>query len=636
MCGIFGIFSKNQAEIVESELNDVVSRMNHRGPDARGRITDCIESCLFSLAHTRLSIIDLSSSANQPFVINDNFYLVFNGELYNFRELKKELETSGHVFRTNSDTEVLLRAYMEWGENFLYKLDGMFSFIIVDRVKNLVFFARDHLGIKPLYYYVDSDNNLYLGSEIKSFFAIDKVKCQIDSSLLGEYLANMWVAEPDTLFKDIFKLPAGWCGTYGEQGLKLKKYWDLPVIEYNNTNNEQEIIERISTLLQKACAKQLISDVPIGIYISGGLDSTAILQQVYKHNKVRLTGVIAGFDNDDLVYEGTSSDLFYARQLLKSFPEIQSYELILKPEMISYYRDLIWFMDEPIADPAVIPSYLLAKKSRELGCKVMLSGMGGDELFCGYNRFNLIQKTRGIPRWAGSLARMAVKVMGYPLPGKSRKLARDIDRASRFISQPNEIGYQSLIGYFDPKTISKLLNSQDWLIEYGNKYSFNEREDLDQFRKFLYHDFKGFLASHNLIYADKSSMAAGVEVRVPLLDKELVEFVWKLDPSFLMKGGQLKYPLKKILEKDIEPEIIYRKKAGFSAPVRSWINKDIRDEILSLLTNTNSVLYNYIDFKVVQAIIEDQFKKNIDRTMEIWILYTLQLWMETFSLGKVS
>lgn len=634
MCGILGVF-RSQNNISENELHKATSTISHRGPDASGIVFGSVDRINYALSHTRLSIIDLSEHANQPFTgINNNYCIVFNGEIYNYRALKQQLQEKGYRFKTNSDTEVLLVGYEEWGANILSKLDGMFAFIIVDKINQNVFFARDHFGIKPLYYYLSKDNDLYLGSEIKSFFEFRDVTKKVNTEFIGEYLANLWVGEPDTLFKDIFKVPAGFYGYYSREGLELKKYWDLPTQQNMECKrNEKEIIDHVSYLIQKASIDQLVSDVPVGVYVSGGIDSSAILDTVANNTNKKVIGLIAGFKEEDQKYEGTTSDLFSARKLIKQYSNIEAHEIIMEPEIIQYYKKLMWHMDEPIADPAIIPSYLLAKRSRELGSIVMLSGMGGDEVFCGYNRFALIDKAMNMPGILGFILQNVLKTTQWlPLSGKTKKTVRDINRAAQYIQRPDSIGYQGLLGYFDSITISKMIGSDHWVEKYKFKYEFASRPDLDMFKRFMYNDFKGFLASHNLIYSDKSSMAAGIEARVPLLNKELVEFAWGLDSKFLLKDGLSKYPLKKMLENKISKELVYRKKAGFSLPIRSWINKDIKQEILDRLNDKNSPMYVYIDYSVVQNIIQSHFKKNLDRTMEIWILYTLHLWFEIFEM----
>ncbi len=591
MCGIFGLAGSKRLSIDRNLLP-------HRGPDDWGSIATQYHDTHLTLFQSRLSIIGLGPQGHQPFSKDRDHYLVFNGEIYNYRELKTQLADRFRIaFATETDTEVLYESIANLGiDETLKSLNGMFAFVFADLRRGKLFLVRDHLGVKPLYYF-SKNGQCGFSSEIKNFFELNLIEPTMNTECLGEYLANGWVYEPDTMFKDIYKVEAG---TYIEVDLhelshNKTRYWDISGPAAGGVTPDIDSIVR----------EQTVADVPYGIYFSGGVDSSILALSLLKERPLLLNLRL----NDT---ESRRVDYFV--QELRS--DVRS--STTSDESLSTYDRLIYFLDEPIADPAILPAYHLARLAREAGRIVMLSGMGGDEIDAGYTRYFVLRHLL--------LTRIVTMFPYRMLRGKAR---RDLRRAKSFAWHATPANFFSLTSYFSKKDIDRLLGGTDWFLNYSEKISeILGSCQLDDERRFLYLDFKGFLASHNLIYMDKASMAASVEVRVPLLDKRLVAAFFE---SINLQTSTPKRRLKQILKEKLADEYFDVRKQGFRYPIETWIKKDIDwHEVKIYLAAYN--LFDNDELGYMIAAAQDE-KKYEQVAMQLLAIYTLYRWMKMF---KVS
>ena len=589
MCGIFGYIGTTKFKIDKNILP-------HRGPDDWGVINSKFGNKEITLFQSRLSIIGLGVQGHQPFQKYTGKVLTFNGEIYNFKDVRIELIEEFNInFSTDTDTEVIYEAIINWGiHKTLEIINGIFAFSYYDDSSEDIYIVRDNLGIKPLYYSLSKENFIF-SSEIKSFFELDLRNAELDKEFLGEYFANGWIYEPHTLFKNIYKVQAGHLLKYKiPSGIITDiKYWDISnCIEKNVQPNIQDIV-----------INQTISDIPIGNYFSGGIDSSIITYILKDKNLLNL----------NLSMEDSESERVNLME--------KEYHLALKKinyqnENLAVYKQLVYFLDEPIADPAIIPVYLLAKESRESGRHVMMSGMGGDEIDAGYSR-HLILANKFILFGARLTPKFFIRNI---FNGKKR---RDILRLKEFAHNMSPENYFSLTSYFSKTEISCLLKSDQWFIKYRDKIT-STCANVESNRKFFYLDIKGFLASHNLIYMDKASMAASVEVRVPLLDKNLAKFFFK-DIEKKEHAGKVR--LKTYLKTLIGDNYKEVKKAGFRYEINGWLLNEIDWKDIILFFNKNKL----IDTAMLASYINEMEKDLDSVSMKLWTIYTLYLWLKTFN-----
>ena len=586
MCGIFGIHSNEKLNIEDNI-------MEHRGPDSWGVKHVSNRTGHITFFHSRLQVIGLGDQGHQPFEMDGfNSVLLYNGEIYNYELIRENLiENHNAKFYTNTDTEVLYQCIHFMGiKKTLEEINGMFSFAYFDENKNKIFLCRDHLGIKPLYYTKD-DDFFSFASEIKVFFNHDIIKPILKRELLGEYLANGWIYEPDTLFKDIYKLKAA---NYLEYDIKTKKIETFEYWSFKKKSRKNDLDRIINS--------QIISDVPIGIYFSGGYDSSLIALSLMGKGLRHFNLNIGTQENKIVDYITETFKIDINRTMPGETP-------------LNTYDKLLYHMDEPISDPAIIPAYELAMKAKSCGMTVMLSGMGGDEIDGGYTRHRVINNL--------SLFRMLPK---FILDIYFRNNYRDKKRLESFLNDPSPINYFSITSYLNKKEINDLVGTS-WQKNYFNKIN-SIVEGYNNKKKFYILDLKGFLASHNLIYMDKSSMAASVEVRVPLLDKDFVlEMISNIEQRNAMTPKNL---IKKMFRNKIGKKFSI-KKEGFSYPIHDFIKKDINwGKIIKLFEETN--LINTQKMKNWLAESEKDLKL-VD--MKLWHLYTLYRWIKVFNV-KIS
>ncbi len=633
MCGICGTVGRADRDLVEA----MTAAQVHRGPDWGGVevFPGSDGGVPAALGSRRLSIIDRGERGNQPMsYASERYWITYNGELYNFAELRRDLEQDGLEFRTRTDTEVLLAAYSRYGEEMLGRLNGMFAFAIWDEERSELFLARDRLGIKPLHY-SEHDGALYFASEIKALLP-GLPSPSLRHAALGEYLTFLWVPDPETLFDGILKLPPGHCARYADGRLRVRQYWD-PRFPVEANGDEATWAREVRETVQGAIRRQMVSDVPLGSFLSGGIDSGAVVATM-KAAAGDVTSYTVGFSQEDLAHEIVPDDLKFARKLGRELG-IDYHERVLSPEIVDLLPKLVWHLDEPIADPAAISTYLICAAARER-LTVVLSGMGGDEVFAGYPRHLAAQLTRPadfVPRSARRALRESLDgrlTMGRP--GRLRGPRRNLMKMLRGIDQSSVQRYLTYCSYYRRDELPSLF-SAELRVEQADHDPFFRHEgyaarasDEHWLNQLLYLDMKTFLPCLNLAYTDKMSMAASAEVRVPFLDDEVVDLAGRIPPQLKLRRTQRKYVLKRAMEGVLPDEIIWRPKAGFGAPLRAWMGGELRpmiDDCLSPATIRDRGLF---DPAAVQGLIRDNDAGTADNALRIWALLVLELWQRTF------
>lgn len=530
MCGIFGCIDFNGELQFDLFINKMASSQKHRGPDGFGFYKDKY----YYGAMNRLSIIDITSGS-QPFYNIDKTAVAFcNGEIYNYLELRKELEGLGFSFKTNSDIEVIPYLYQYYGIEFIHRLNGMYSICLYDTIRKEIIIIRDRMGVKPIYYFHDKNIFAY-SSELKSLLLLPFISKNINLNSLSIYLDLMYIPSPMTPFNDIFKLHGGTYLKISENEFKIEQYWRLKKNK-NHKQSEDELIHKIYELFDDSIKLQMRSDVPVGAYLSGGIDSSAIVSIASQKTEKNLKTFHLNWGDS----KNKINEKFYADLVSRKFNTVQSEQNINSKEIIKLIPKLIWHLDEPMADAAFIPTYSLAKLA-SLEVKVILSGAGGDELFGGY------------------ATHIKPNLLRYLLQKIIRK--KDIYKSNydRWIDG-DQLKYKQLFPWY-------VCDS------YKDKYNFDEiSKNEDWLDKCLHSDTEKYLQDNILMLTDKMSMAASIECRVPFLDHRLAEFIYSLDSKLKIKGKEQKYILKKAFKNIIPEEVLNRKKEGFGVPVENWIN----------------------------------------------------------------
>jgi len=605
MCGICGIIGKEDKNLIE-KMCDV---MRHRGPDSNGVFSDTD----ISLGHNRLSIIDLKKG-NQPIHNeNDTIWVVFNGEIYNFKELKKELKE--HDFYTQTDTEVLVHLYEEYGEEFVKKLRGMFAFGIWDSNKKKLILARDHMGKKPLYYYLDQDQ-LIFASEIKSILETG-VKKEINLRSVCSYLAYLYVLGNNTLFKGIKKLMAGHMAIYTNNNLKIKKYWDIS----ENINNDSELanIKKLRSILEESVEYRMVSDVPIGAFLSGGIDSSAIVSLAKKHVDYDFHTFSLGFE--------TFSELEYAREF-SEYLDTEHHEIVLKPEnYIDKLHEITWHHDEPLGDAAAINFFFLSNLAHKY-VKVVIAGEGGDELLGGYPNYKRNLKILNLLKlpYLGNLSKKLIQL--YPKSGDiyQNRIKWILSNYLPQFTDSFNLGHLNSTRSIRDMEMKWLTN-----FEYGclEKEAVKTNGITDYLNKMLFLDCKYLLPERYLMKSDKTTMANSIEERLPLIDKHLIEFAFSVPPHLKLKNGTSKYMLKMAVKDYLPREIIKRPKMGFGTPVNHWIRDENLKEMIITQFDESSLIRKYFKEDKLDNMLKRINREN-SRDYVIWTIFALGIWYDTY------
>ncbi|MDQ2720959.1 MAG: asparagine synthase (glutamine-hydrolyzing) [Bacteroidota bacterium] len=628
MCGIVGYIGDQHKDCIGELMGEIA----HRGPDDSG----CYINGNMAFGFQRLSILDLTLNGHQPmFSADGNFLIVFNGEIYNHLDIREELIKERIQFKSESDTETLLNGYQVWGERILDKLNGIFAFAIYNIKEKEIFIARDQFGVKPLYYYYKEGTFLF-GSEIKSFLNIPSFDKTIDAKGLMNYINFLWSPGTTTAFKDTKKLLPGHYLRFSINDIKIDpvKYYEIPFNGKYSNSTEEEIVNQLEEKLLCAVKRQLLSDVPVGFFLSGGLDSSllvAMVRRLYPDKQIQTFTINTGVLAEE---EGFANDLHYAK-LVANHLKVDLEVVEAEVDIVKDFDKMIWHLDEPQADAAPLNVLNICKRAKEMGYKVMIGGAAGDDLFSGYRRHQALNYEKFfslVPRGVGKF----MKYFSGKLPiinarfRRLRKLIEDIDKTRL----DRQAGYYSWL----PLTINKSLFSESFQkmigdynpLDYLKCLSSNIPNEKNSLNQMLFWEMKTFLVDHNLNYTDKLSMAVGVEARVPYLDIELVKFSTTIPPELKMKGNETKYILKKVAERYLPKEVIYRSKSGFGAPLREWVTHNLDDKIKSYLSEESLNKRGIFNPDAVWKIIEDNKHSKIDASYIIWDLLAIESWMRQF------
>jgi asparagine synthase (glutamine-hydrolysing) len=619
MCGICG-FNWNDKELV-SAMND---SLEHRGPDQTGIFCDDA----VSLGFRRLSIIDLTEHGSQPMFNEDRTVcLVFNGEIYNFQKLRPELIDLGHIFRGKSDSEVVLHAYEEYGIECVHRLQGMFAFAIYDLKKNSLFIARDRIGIKPLYYY-HKNGRLLFASEIKAILQDKSVPREVNDQAVYDYLGFEFVPAPQTMFRDINKLPSGHYLTLQDGTLEIKEYWDLRMASSPTNLTFQEAVEKQKELLNDAVKSHLISDVPLGVFLSGGLDSSSIVALMRRHISGPIKTFTIGY------HDKTFSELDYAAIVAKHC-ETEHQVLMLDDIKPEYVEKTLYHLDEPMTDLSTVPLYLLCKQAREQ-VTVCLSGEGADESYAGYDRFKAAKMAAWFNLIPESIRKHVIGTLVGMLPDQAQKKGA-INMLKRFVEGANlpAEGDHLRWQYFSSEGQTRKLFTQKFLdaispdpFRLVRKYA--ERcKDADTVNRQIYLDMRYMMTDSVLMKVDKMSMASSLEVRVPLLDHVLVEFLASLPGNWKLNGMTTKYIFRSALEELLPKEIVYRGKQGYSLPVKHLLRGDMKPYMVSLL-NDSPLIREKMNRTYVNQLIEEHCAMKHNHNHVLWALMNLSIWHNRF------
>lgn len=640
MCGIAGIWGEANEELI-GRMTNVIA---HRGPDDSGIKVFSNRGHPVSLGHRRLSIIDLSAAGHQPMPNEDEtIWVIFNGEIYNFPALREELVAAGHQFRSRSDTEVLAHGYEQWGMRFVERLNGIFAFALWDSKREMLHLVRDRYGVKPLYY-ANHGGRILFGSEVKSILCDRGVPRRIDPQALLSYVKFRYCPEPLTLFEKIEKVPPGHYLTFTADKMSVKRFYQLRFSEPYEAGSEYELSQKLRQLLFETVRRQMISDVPVGLFLSGGVDSGGLMAIAKGLNPEPLKTFTIGFRRQDQRFEGQPDDIRYAREIAQGFGTDHR-EIILEPKIVDLLPKVIWHMDDPIADPAAITSFLICQAAREQNTKVLLSGQGGDEVFCGYPWHLAIQLSRHYDRLPAPVRKLAAQFFsrlpaarGGPLTATFRRL-RKFNASAALGFEDKLIGFLSyaytpnMIGLFGKSQVKEIMTGTP---ERAHRDLLKESEGQHFINRMLHLDMGTFLPALNLAYTDKTSMAFGVEVRVPYIDNEMVDFMARVPPDLKMKGTVRKHLLKSALGGLLPEHILHRKKAGFGAPIRTWIRSDLKEMIGDLLSEESVKRRGYFDAPYVQMILQENASGQHDYNYLIYILLSFELWCRVYLDGSIS
>jgi len=629
MCGIYGAISffgpiKNAEEMAQA-MGDVTI---HRGPDDSGIFVD--ESVF--IAMRRLSIIDLSTG-HQPIANEDGtIWMVCNGEIYNYQELRQKLVDLGHQFKTSSDSEIVVHLYEEYGEDLVNHLNGMFGFALWDCKKRKLIIARDQLGVKPIYYYQDR-KRLIFASELKAILTQKSISKRLSKIAVNQYFMYGYVPAPYSIFENIYKLEPGTLLNISNGVVKKTKYWGLPQ-EQDNSLTEQDWIDLTYKKIEESVSRQMVSDVPLGAFLSGGIDSSAVVSMMAKHSDSQINTYAIGFEGDRA--STYYNELPYARMVSKRF-NTNHHEILVNPDIISLLPKLLWHMDEPIADSAFVTTYLVSEFARK-DVTVILSGVGGDELFGGYNRYLGEYYTEMYQKIPGVLKNIIKHVIGC-LPRDRHSSLLNLFRYAKAFVDSADLTFSDKY-----RTYMQLYKKNDLILlkkEYRDADDFDKvvaalksESSSDSLHLLFATDLSTQLPDDLLLLTDKMSMATSLECRVPLLDKELVEMAAAMPGCFKIKGRELKYILKKTLENDLPREILFRKKRGFGAPMGAWVKGELAGLINELLSEEQIESRGILEFSTVKKILFEHQNNVNDYTDLILAMINFEIWARIYLDGE--
>lgn len=628
MCGIYGLINLREQSIRSDLLAQMGAVISHRGPDDEGAYV----GRGVALGMRRLSIIDLSGG-HQPIANEDgSVWVVCNGEIYNFQALRDELEKKGHVFACHSDTEVLVHLYEQEGIDFLKRLRGMFGIALWDARRSRLILARDRMGKKPLYVWRSADR-IAFASEIKSILQLHGVQRSVDPEALRQYLDLGFVPAPRTMFAGIEKVLPGHYLEVERGEVRTRPYWEMS-FAHSQRHSEREWVELVRNKLEESVRIRLISDVPLGAFLSGGIDSSAIVALMAKTMNQPVKTYSIGFAGDDQFY----NELPYANKVAQAIGS-DHHEIIVRPDVVDLLPKLVWHLDEPIADSASITTYLVSRLARE-SVTVILSGVGGDELFGGYRRYlgdAIYSRYRLLPH---SLRTQLLPAILKRLPQDRHsqwknyfRLAAAFAKTAQMDPGPRYLGY---IRVFSPEMRDAMLMQGESSDELSRMLAncMDESGTADSLNRSMYVDMRTSLPDDLLALTDKMTMAASIECRAPFMDHELIELAGSMPSNLKIRGMTLKYLLKQVVEPLLPKEIIHRKKRGFGAPVGSWLRKDLETLVQDTLSERQVKQRGFFDAKVVNEVIAAHNTNQADHTDHLLSLINFELWCRIFVDGQ--
>lgn len=622
MCGIAGILNTEAGPPPdEAIIHRMCQSIVHRGPDDEGMYV----KGNVGLGMRRLSIIDLAGG-HQPIHNEDKtVWVVFNGEIYNFPELRSSLERRGHRFYTNADTEVIAHLYEDLGADLVQKLRGMFALAVYDERRQRLLLARDRLGKKPLHY-AFSEGRLLFGSEIKAILAAAPELASVDPEAILEYLYFGYIPDPQTVFRGILKLPPGHLLEFENGQYRARCYWDLPAFGTYEPKSEQECLEEMEQRLAEAVRIRLISDVPLGAMLSGGTDSSIVVALMARASSRPVKTFSIGFPYDDF------NEAKYARQVAQKFGT-EHYELICEPKLADALHQLTCAMEEPFGDSSMLPTYYVSGLARQ-HVTVALSGDGGDELFAGYERYRIHESfgiSDAIPKWMGRLYREQFYPR-LPLGTYGRQFLYNLslpglERYLDFVSfRPGLDGRRQLLSADFRRSIDPRFDPLDQFREYLSK-----AQAGDTLSRLLYLDAKTYLPGDILTKVDRMSMMTSLEARSPILDQLFVEWVTSLSIRWKYRDGKQKYIFKKLAERiGVPKEVIYRPKQGFALPLVHWLRGELKEEITRVLLEPRTLQRGYFASEPIELLLDEHFRGRRDHSHILWRLLIFELWHRNY------
>ena len=609
-------------EVIDAQaVHRMCQTIAHRGPDdegvyARGPI---------GLGMRRLSIIDLSGGKQPIHNEDQTIWIVFNGEIYNFPELRRELEARGHRFYTHSDTEVIVHLYEESGGDCVKKLRGMFAIALYDERQGTLLLARDRLGKKPLHYAIH-EGRLYFGSEIKTILSVQPALAETDPDGLLQYFYFGYIPDPLTIFRNIHKLPAGHLAEFRNGEIKVREYWDLPEYGTHPPISEEECLEQLERRLQEAVRIRLISDVPLGALLSGGVDSSIVVALMARESAKPVQTFSIGFKEEKF------NESEYARQVAERFGT-DHHELLLDPDLEETLTYLSGMLEEPFGDSSMLPTYYVCRMARQQ-VTVALSGDGGDDLFAGYDRYLTAMERRkfdSLPRWAGSIYRERIhSLIPTGTYGKNLAWNASLNERDRYLDA---------MSFFPALHRERHLFTSDFLHAAENlpdplsqwQRFYDNAPAKDRLSRLLYLDTKTYLNGDILAKVDRMSMATSLEVRVPMLDHQFVEWVTSLPVEWKFRSGARKHILKKLAERvGIPSEVIHRRKQGFQLPLVEWMRDEQKARFWNILLEPRTLQRGYFKSSAVKTLIDEHVQGRRNRSGLLWRMLVLEMWHRNF------
>jgi asparagine synthase (glutamine-hydrolysing) len=625
MCGIAGMVQTHPDGAIDvPTIHRMCEAIVHRGPDDEGIFV----KAGVGLGMRRLSIIDLAGGHQPVFNEDKTIWIVFNGEIYNFPDLRTELQARGHRFYTHTDTEVIVHLYEEYGAECVHKLRGMFAFALYDERASRLLLARDRLGKKPLHYALHNGTLLF-ASEMKAILAVRPELAKVNRPALLQYMYFGYIPDPATAFEPIQKLPPGHLLEFEKGEVRIRQYWDFPQYGTYEPASEEALLEELEFRLAEAVRIRLIADVPLGAMLSGGTDSSVVVALMARATSQPVKTFSVGFRQADF------NEAPYARMVAEKFGT-DHHELILDPDLIETVEMLTHHMEEPFGDSSMLPTYFISCLARK-HVKVALSGDGGDEAFAGYDRYRIHLEDRSyrIPRWAGSLYRDHVHpLIPYRVPGRNLAYSISLPWQERYTEGVSMQPFQREMGVLSDEFVASdgdpLKNFRDYL---------DKAPARDPLGRVLYLDSKTYLAGDILTKVDRMSMATSLEARVPMLDHVFLEWVTALAPEWKMRNGSQKFILKKLAQRvGVPSAVLNRPKQGFALPLGHWMRGELKDLVLTTLLDAQTLQRGYFNAKGLRRMLDEHFQGRRDHSARLWRLLIFELWHRNFleKVGKTS